>query len=298
MGYGPPRKTTRRESADADRDETLEKMIPDFRTRHNPGPAVPALMQIFGPLPAPFRVELANRWKSTPTGNDIVIGALVRLALFDPEASVRQAAVRSLEQQPVEQYGPKLVDGFRHPSPYVAEHAADALVALKRVAPLPMVVDLLDEPDLPAQFERNVAGTKTLAIREVVKVNHLRNCILCHAPVSLAEAGRGGGRGVPGGSRGLIAPGSAAGRVVARDEPRLLPELPLDRHARPRQRGLSAARLLADGDGRQAEPMAERSSASTTSSGRGICPPRSRRRRERVRPTRRRRRIAGRRCRR
>jgi hypothetical protein len=185
-----------------------DKMLGVFvreRTGYDPGPAVPALMQILGPLPAPFRVELSRRWSSYAPDSDAVVAASVRLALFDPETDVRQAAVKTLEQLPVEKYGPKLVDGFRHPSPYVAEHAADAVAALNRAALLTMVVDVLDEPDPAAPIEQNEAGTRVPAIREMVKVNHLRNCLLCHAPVAPAVAENGAGRGVLR-TRNLIAP--------------------------------------------------------------------------------------------
>jgi hypothetical protein len=171
----------------------------------SPGAQTPALMQILGPLPGAFRVELVKRFDSYPADDDAVADAIVRLALFDPAADVRKAAIQALERQPVEKYGPKLVAGFRHPSPEVAEHAADAVAALKKIALLPRLVDLLDEPDPTAPFDRDEEGTKTPAIREVVKVNHLRNCLLCHAPIAPPRTEIRAGSEVPA-SPGLMAP--------------------------------------------------------------------------------------------
>jgi hypothetical protein len=155
--------------------------------RKDPSDFLPALMQILAPKEAVFRVELIRRLTKYPVGNDAVIGALVRLALHDPDAEVRSAAVGSLHCEPVEKYGPKLLEGFRHASPHVADHAADALVTLKRKDLLPQVVEFLDEPDPAAPFDREENGIQTKAVRELVKVNHHRNCMLCHAPAQVAD---------------------------------------------------------------------------------------------------------------
>ena len=64
---------------------------------------------------------------------------------------------------------------------------ADALVALKCMTALPKVVDFLDEPDPAAPFERTENGVTVTAVREMVKLNHNRNCLLCHAPASADE---------------------------------------------------------------------------------------------------------------
>jgi hypothetical protein len=43
-------------------------------------------------------------------------------------------------------------------------------------------VRLLSEPDPSAPFLQTVDGKQIPMVREVVRVNHLRNCLLCHAP--------------------------------------------------------------------------------------------------------------------
>jgi hypothetical protein len=72
-----------------------------------------------------------------------------------------------------------LLDGFRYPWAPVAAHAAETLVALDDRAALFRLATLLDEPD-PSEPVCN--GDKKWVVREVVCVNHLRNCLLCHAP--------------------------------------------------------------------------------------------------------------------
>jgi hypothetical protein len=165
-------------------DEFLPTAITNSRnSQSSPGESLPATMQILGPLSGIYRVELASRLEYA--SDDKAIAAnLVRLVLFDPDGEVRAAAVKALSLQPAESYGAKLIEGLRHPFSPIAEHAADALVALNCVEQMPSVVDFLDEPDPSAPFYRDEGRVKQSAIREVVKVNHLRNCLLCHAPVS------------------------------------------------------------------------------------------------------------------
>jgi hypothetical protein len=104
---------------------------------------------------------------------------LARQALFDFAANVREAAVKALEDRPREDYRAALLDGLRHPWPPVADHAAEALVALDDQAATFHLLSMLDEPDpgAPALNKDN-----KWFVSEMVRVNHLRNCLLCHAP--------------------------------------------------------------------------------------------------------------------
>jgi hypothetical protein len=61
----------------------------------------------------------------------------------------------------------------------VADHAAEALVALKDREALPQVSELLDQPDPCLPF---LDKEKKPVVAQLVAVNHLRNCLLCHAP--------------------------------------------------------------------------------------------------------------------
>jgi hypothetical protein len=75
-----------------------------------------------------------------------------------------------------------LVRGLRHPAPAVAHHAAQALVRLDVAEAVPSLIAFLDEPDPAAPFTVRAMGAKVTVVREMVRLNHHRNCQLCHAP--------------------------------------------------------------------------------------------------------------------
>lgn len=104
--------------------------------------------------------------------------ALANLAVFDLSAEVREDAVAALRQRPRAEYRGALLRGLRYPWPPAADHAAEALVGLRDVSAVPALVALLERPD-PAAPARQ--GGKWV-VSELVHVNHLRNCYLCHAP--------------------------------------------------------------------------------------------------------------------
>jgi hypothetical protein len=53
---------------------------------------------------------------------------------------------------------------------------------LERTDLIPQLVALLEEPDPRAPVVKEVNKKKTPVIRELVRVNHHRSCLLCHAP--------------------------------------------------------------------------------------------------------------------
>jgi hypothetical protein len=108
--------------------------------------------------------------------------ALAKRAIFDLSPAMRARAIQALATRPAAEYTSVLYDGFRYPWPTAADHAAEAVVALKRGDMIPELVKLLQEPSptLPVKVE----GGYT--VQEVVRINHLCNCMLCHAP-SLAK---------------------------------------------------------------------------------------------------------------
>ena len=75
---------------------------------------------------------------------------------------------------------PFLLDGIRYPLAAVANQAAQALVALKRTEVVPQLAKMLAEPDPSVPILDG--AKKQFVVREVVRVNHFRNCLLCHAP--------------------------------------------------------------------------------------------------------------------
>lgn len=104
---------------------------------------------------------------------------LARAAVYDLSPLIRQQAVLALIGRPRREYEQVLLDGLRYPWPPVAAHAAEALVKLKDREALPHLATLLAEEDPCAP--RLDLGNKWV-VSEVVRVNHLRNCLLCHAP--------------------------------------------------------------------------------------------------------------------
>jgi hypothetical protein len=108
--------------------------------------------------------------------------ALARLVLFSPEEEVRRAAVEALKSSRQRDYTEILLSGLRYPWPAVARRAGQALVGLQRTDLVPQLVALLGEPDPRAPVVQEVNHKRVSVVRELVRINHLRSCLLCHAP--------------------------------------------------------------------------------------------------------------------
>jgi hypothetical protein len=149
--------------------------------RKEEAPAVIATLMQFLPVESPtLRQGLAPFLARYPEKE--ASQALVRLALFDADEGVRKAALDALEKRGPQDVGALLLQGLQYPWPAVARNAASALVHLKRTDLVPTLVDLLDQPDPRAPVLREVKGKKVPVVRELVRINHHRNCLLCHAP--------------------------------------------------------------------------------------------------------------------
>ena len=142
--------------------------------------AVAAAMQIAMPESEPLRTGLARYLATIPHVD--ATKALVKLALYAPEDAVRAAAIDGLKTRREKDYTDALLQGFRYPLPAVAKRTAEALIKLERKDLIANLVEVLDQPDprLPATEKKD--GKDVTFVRELVKVNHHRNCILCHAP--------------------------------------------------------------------------------------------------------------------
>jgi hypothetical protein len=142
------------------------------------GERIPALMQVVMAQPEKNRRNLARHlgevrgWRASE--------ALARIALYDPEPAVRRDAVDSLQKRPAAEYIRYLLRGFESPWPVIAEHAAEAIAALKRTEAVPALLALLDGHDPQAPYFR--AGNSVRVVKELVRVNHKINCLLCHPP--------------------------------------------------------------------------------------------------------------------
>lgn len=63
-----------------------------------------------------------------------------------------------------------------------AENAGRAIARLNRQDLVPQLVAFLAERDPRQPFEQDVNGQPVTVVREMVKINHHRNCLLCHQP--------------------------------------------------------------------------------------------------------------------
>lgn len=138
----------------------------------------PAVEQVLSGEPPVARRSLVQYLRGRPDSGL----ALARRAVYDPSEIVREDAVEALRGVAAEAYVNVLMDGLRHPWPRANYHAAEALVALNVTAAVPALVRELDAPDPSAPFETAKDGERFQAVREVVRVNHHANCLLCHAP--------------------------------------------------------------------------------------------------------------------
>ena len=139
---------------------------------------IPALMQVVMAKPEENRRVLA-RHLADVTGKQ-ASEALARIALFDPDPDVRRRAIRSLEHRPATEYRLALLSGFASPWPVVAEHAAEALAALKRSESVPALLAILDGPDPRTPYAKGAGPARF--VKEMVRVNHKINCLMCHPP--------------------------------------------------------------------------------------------------------------------
>lgn len=160
---------------DADRLLRLMGASKDWATAD----AIPTLMQMMTPENKPVRkvlVELLAR-----IDDKRATTALAMRAVTDLSPEVRQAALDALRTRTAADYRSILLAGLRYPVPAIAEQAAEALVALDDKESIPTLVRLLDVP--AANLPIATGGPKSkLVVREVVKINHLGNCALCHQP--------------------------------------------------------------------------------------------------------------------
>jgi HEAT repeat protein len=142
--------------------------------------ALPALQQLLMAEGKPVRlllVEVLSRIKGKESTE-----ALALRCIFDLHSEVREAAVQALKARPRKEYAAILVESLRYPWHPAVCHAAEAIVALKMRESVPKLVSLLQEPDPSEPISVPVSKTKKQTVRrELVRVNHLGNCLLCHA---------------------------------------------------------------------------------------------------------------------
>jgi hypothetical protein len=144
--------------------------------------AVATLQQILMPESAPYRrllVELLDE-----ICGQRAVAYLAQRAVFDLSPEVRRQAVEALRRRPKEEYRKALLAALRYPWPPAAEHAAEALIALKDKEAVPYLVSLLKEPD-PAAPVKLKNGR--YFVPQVVRLRHTFNCLTCHPPAAKAD---------------------------------------------------------------------------------------------------------------
>jgi phage FluMu protein Com len=140
--------------------------------------AIPALQQLLMGESASLREVLVGHLARIDGPRASI--ALARSASFDLNPDVRHRAVAALGKRERRDYQQVLLDGFAYPWLAVADHAAEALAALDMRETVPVLLKLLDQPNPAAAYKKT--GKDELYVREVVRINHLHNCLLCHDP--------------------------------------------------------------------------------------------------------------------
>jgi hypothetical protein len=141
---------------------------------------VAALRQILGPGSTHVRLGLANYLATV--NHPRAAQTLAELVLFSSEPEVRQAAIKGLAGRNGKDYTAALMKGLRHLWPDAAQHSAEALVELKRKDLVNELAALLDQPDPRLPVVRSTATGEVHMVRELVRLNHKHNCLMCHAP--------------------------------------------------------------------------------------------------------------------
>jgi hypothetical protein len=141
--------------------------------------SVPVLVQMLMAENSKRRKVLIDALAKIPTPRATV--ALAQRACFDLDPECRLQAVQALASRPSEEYVGVLMAALRYPWQPVTQHAAEALAALQRKEVIPGLIQMLDQADPSSPYPK--AGHKGQFVREMVRINHFRGCMLCH-PVS------------------------------------------------------------------------------------------------------------------
>ncbi|QJW99086.1 HEAT repeat domain-containing protein [Frigoriglobus tundricola] len=141
---------------------------------------IAALMQMFAAESPELRLGLVKYL--TGVAQPEATKALARLAIFTSEDDVRLAAVDALKVRREKDYTEILVNGLRCPWPAVAKRAADAIARLEREDLIPELVKLLEVEDPRLPQAKRKGWVDVPVVREMVKLNHHQNCVMCHAP--------------------------------------------------------------------------------------------------------------------
>lgn len=137
---------------------------------------ISALTQMLAAESAEMRLGLVKYLTGVPHVESTK--ALARMAVYSTENDIRDAAIAALKVRREKDYTDILVKSLRYPWPAVAKRSAEAITKLERTDLIPELLNALEatDPRLP------VTKDKAPTVREMVKLNHHRNCLMCHAP--------------------------------------------------------------------------------------------------------------------
>jgi hypothetical protein len=176
-----------------DREVGLVPIRPKFLMEHyveimasreeiHPSASVASLMQMLGPESAETRLGLVKYLDGLAHVD--ATRALAKLAIFSEESEIRLAAVRALKMRRDKDYTDILLAGLTYPWPAVAERSSEAIVELGRTDLIPYLIEVLEKPDPRGPQTTAKNGKKATVVRELVRINHHHNCLLCHAPAT------------------------------------------------------------------------------------------------------------------
>jgi hypothetical protein len=146
-----------------------------------PAVQVAALSQMIPAESAGNRLALV-KYLRDQTSEVEAARALANMAIFSEEEQIRSAALDALKTRRRPDYAQILVNGLSYPWPAVAERASTAIAKLGRADLVPQLKEVLKKPDPRIPQTRLVDGKARTFVRELVRINHLHNCTLCHAP--------------------------------------------------------------------------------------------------------------------
>jgi hypothetical protein len=150
---------------------------------------IATLMQVLAPDSADIRAKVVEYLATIlhPDANR----SLARLAIFSEEEKIRNSAIDASRSRHVERDSTEVscrdcaIPGYPWRSVLLKPWSNwNARICSHSC----WTCSTATTPRAPTA--RKVAGKQTLIVREVVKLNHLRNCLLCHAPVDESKESR------------------------------------------------------------------------------------------------------------
>lgn len=162
-------------AVDARRRSSVKTVAKAVAYTNNPDQAIGTLDQMLQIEDAGIRIELVKSLGQLDSRTACKL--LACYAKYDVESNVRVAATDALRSFPSDMCRKELLAGFRYPWPKVAKHAAEAIVRLNDTESVPTLIKYLKSPD-PRMPRKSKSGA--FISREMVAINHLRNCMLCH----------------------------------------------------------------------------------------------------------------------